>query len=98
MMRIRFRSRATEQIREADAWWREHRTHTELLRQELLRALSLLRETPHVGARDSHWPNVRRFYLRRVGYFIYNRIGDEYVDVLAFWHEARGASPRGRSS
>lgn len=97
-MRIRFRSRAAEQIREADAWWREHRSRTELLQQELRRALTFLRETPHAGAQASQWPHVRRFYLRRVGYFIYYRIGEEYVDVLAFWHEARGTSPRGGAS
>ena len=94
MMRLRLRHRAAEQIRQADAWWREHRTNTELLRREIGRALALLRETPHIGARDMQWPHVRRLYLRRVGYFIYYRSGDECVDVLAFWHEARGTSPR----
>jgi plasmid stabilization system protein ParE len=97
-MRIRIRRRAAEQIREADDWWRKHRSHAELLRQEIRRALTFLRETPRVAARDSQWPHVRRFYLRRVGYFIYYRIGDEYIDVLAFWHEARGTSPRSSSS
>lgn len=94
-MRLRLRKGAAEQIREADAWWREHRPRAELLRQEVGRALALLREVPHVGARDLQWLNVRRFYLRRVGYFIYYRIGDECIDVLAFWHEARGTPPPG---
>jgi hypothetical protein len=93
-MRIRFRRRAAEQLRQADAWWREHRSNGDLLRQEVSRALILLRRTPQVGAQDSQWPHVRRFYLRRVGYFIYYRTGHEHLDVLAFWHEARGTSPR----
>ena len=97
-MRIRIRKRAAEQIREADALWREHRSRTELLRQEIDRVLTLLGETPHLGARASQWPHIRRFYLRRVGYFIYYRIGEEHVDVLAFWHEARGTSPWGSVS
>ncbi len=92
-MKLRLSKRATEQIRAADAWWQENRGDSHLLREEVGRALALLRETPHIGARDSKWPQVRRWYLRRVRYFIYYRVEDSYVDVLAFWHDARGTSP-----
>ena len=48
---------------------------------------------PFIGARAKSEKGLRRFYLRRLRYFLYYRVSDDVVDVLAFWHEARGQSP-----
>jgi len=55
--------------------------------------LRLLPELPRIGPRDTRWPDVRRFYLPKVQHFIYYRVAEDTVDILAFQHDARGGAP-----
>ena len=65
--------RARDEIREAIAWWEANRPKApHALREDLRRALRLLREEPDIGTAvaDSDLPGVRRLYLDRVRYHI----------------------------
>ena len=37
---------------------------------------------------------LRRVNLARVRYYIYYRVSEGFLDVLAFWHTSRGGQPR----
>ena len=58
--------------------------------------LTVLSMQPGVGAPARHGrvKGLRRVTLTRVRYYIYYRVSDSFLDVLAFWHTGRGAQPR----
>jgi plasmid stabilization system protein ParE len=98
-LRLRILRRAARQISDAIVWWRSNRQaapHT--LEEDLREALELVRVQPLLGSR---WRNVRhhtvrRLYLDRVRYHLYYRLSADFsaIEVLAFWHSARGSAPR----
>ena len=53
-------------------------------------------EQPGIGTKIENPRNqeVRRLYLSRVRYFIYYRTNEQYLEVVAFWHESREQGPR----
>jgi plasmid stabilization system protein ParE len=65
------------------------------LRIELEQALALLVEHPHAGmrVRTPRPGEVRRFLLLRTQYFLYYRVREQQLEVLALWHASRGAGP-----
>ena len=63
--------------------------------EELDRILSLLAVQPEMGtpARLAVLSGVRRVSLSRIRYFVYYRVAEDTVQVLAFWHTSRGLGP-----
>ena len=74
---VRLSELAREQVREADTWWRGHRSKApNAIREELERASELIAFQPGIGtrARNFRLPGVRRFHLERIHYDIYYRV------------------------
>ncbi|MBV9493250.1 MAG: type II toxin-antitoxin system RelE/ParE family toxin [Acidobacteria bacterium] len=96
---VRITALAARQIREAQSWWSIHRTAApNAITQELERAFSLLASQPQVGGRAMNvsLPSVRRVFLPRVKYHVYDHVIDapeRVVEVVAFWHARRGDGP-----
>lgn len=89
---------ADGQVLQAALWWRANRPKSPgAVREEFARAIQVLAEQPHLGAkaRSERVPGARRFYLRRIRYYVYYRILEDahVVQVLAFWHASRGTQP-----
>lgn len=95
-LRVRIAARAARQIQQAAEWWAVNRPLApNALATDLNQAVMLLAEQPGIGApyAGGRLTGVRRLYLSRVGYFVYYRVNDECLDVLAFWHARREHPP-----
>lgn len=89
---------AERQIRDADAWWRVNRTAArEALQTELREALQKLLDNPLIGrlVAGDGLEDVRRLSLNATRYFLYYRIREQEITVLAVWHQSRGGPPPG---
>ena len=89
--------RAAAQIEEAATWWESNRPAAPgAIYEELERVLALLSDQPGVGARARNvkLAGVRRVHLSRIHYHLYYRVTTKAVEVLAFWHAARGSGPK----
>ena len=64
-MKLRLSERAAEQIRDADAWWREHRAEPEFMHNEVGQALALLRRMPYMANVD-HRPTLEVMWLYEI--------------------------------
>ena len=89
---------AKAQIHAAEEWWRFNRPKApNAIREELERAASIVSVQPEVGARATNVSlvGVRRLHLARIRYYLYYCLGTdpERIEILAFWHESRGAHP-----
>lgn len=62
---------------------------------DLKATLDILREQPDVGSEveDASAAGVRRFYLDRIGYWVYYRVRRRQLEALSLWHASRGAGP-----
>ena len=85
-------------IRQAETWWRDHRSAApNAVRHELERAFTLISAQPRIGSRATSvkLPGVRRIYLPTIKYFLYYHVvgSPEYVEVVALWHKSRGEGP-----
>jgi plasmid stabilization system protein ParE len=95
-LRIEITGNAQTQIEVAAAWWAENRPAApDAIREELDSILALLCVQPEIGirARRATLPGVRRVTLSRIHYYLYYRIADDALQVLAFWHTSRGLGP-----
>lgn len=95
-LRIEITEKAQTQISVASAWWAENRPAAPgAIREELDRILGLLRVQPEIGtiARRPTLSGVRRVTLSRIRYYVYYRVADDTLQVLAFWHTSRGSGP-----
>ncbi len=95
---IRIAASAAQAIEEAADWWAANRPKAPgAFVEELERALILVAAHPSVGAqaRNVKLAGARRIQLVRIHYHLYYRVtsSPEMVEVLAFWHTSRGASP-----
>ncbi|MBA2689651.1 MAG: type II toxin-antitoxin system RelE/ParE family toxin [Burkholderiales bacterium] len=94
---IRVSPRAAAQIEAAAAWWQEHRPFAPgAIHDDIARVLALLSAQPGVGtpARGVKVPGARRLILSRVRYYIYYRVSEGVLEILAFWHMSRSQEPR----
>lgn len=87
--RLRFQARATDEIVEADRWWRAHRDSSTLFVDEVTEALQLLAAVPSIGTPSAVLVGVRRFLLRKTQYHLFYRVHEEELEVLALWHAVR---------
>jgi len=62
---------------------------------DLQAALDLLLVQPDSGSRvmQASSPEVRRFYLDRIRYWVYYRVQGNRFEVLSVWHANRGEGP-----
>jgi plasmid stabilization system protein ParE len=97
-LHIEVSDRANAQIDAAERWWRLNRPRApNAIREELERASLLIAAQSNIGAkaRNVTLPGVRRLRLARVRYYVYYRLLSDpaRIEILAFWHESRGAQP-----
>lgn len=95
-MKVRVTRRAQAHIDRAAQWWDQNRPLApKALDEALAEAFSLLGAEPGIGARalNVRTEGVRRVHLTRVHYYLYYRVRNNQVEVLAFWHTSRGAGP-----
>ena len=96
-LRIEITDEAQKQISIASAWWSENRPAApDAIREELDRILGLLCIQREIGtiARRATLTGVRRVTLSRIRYYVYYRVVDDALQVLAFWHTSRDLGPR----
>lgn len=57
--------------------------------------LGLLCVQPALGIRTrrTELPGVRRVTLSRIRYYLYYRVTEDALQVLALWHTSRGQEP-----
>jgi plasmid stabilization system protein ParE len=95
-LRYLIKARAQREITRAAQWWAENRPAAPgAIRLELEQALALLVEHPGAGmrVRMPRSGDVRRFLLLRTQYFVYYRVHEQQLEVLALWHASRGSEP-----
>ena len=96
-LRVKISARAASQVRRAAEWWLENRASAPgAIGKDVGESIALLTEQPGIGSKYSgaRTSGVRRLYLGRIGYFLYYRVSDDALEVLAFWHGRRGRQPK----
>jgi plasmid stabilization system protein ParE len=88
---------ADAQIEAADTWWREHRpSATDLFANELSQAFALIAAMPTSAPRfaHAHVRGLRRLFMAKTKYHVYDVYGGTGAVVLAVWSSRRGEGPR----
>lgn len=83
-------------MQEAGFWWAANRSLVPgLLAAEIRDAVAVIVEQPRIWPRvlGTNRPEVRRYHLRRVHYFLYYSFQPGTIEIPAFWHTARGSAP-----
>lgn len=96
-LRVRISARAATQTRRAAEWWQRNRPAAPgAVARDIGESGALLAEQPGIGAKyeGARTQGVRRLFLGRIGYFLYYRVSDEILEVLALWHASREHQPR----
>ena len=96
-LRIEITDDARTHIAAAVAWWAENRPAAPgAILEDLDRILGLLSVQPAMGtrARRAKLSGVRRIALLRIRYYVYYRVSEDALQVLALWHTSRGKGPR----
>jgi plasmid stabilization system protein ParE len=78
------------------AWWLVNRQSAPgLLTTELDETLMRILSSPTIGeiVRSTRLSSVRRRLMRRTRYYVYYRMLDDDIEVVAFWHASRGTPP-----
>jgi plasmid stabilization system protein ParE len=94
---VRIKPRAEREIEAAAEWWAKNRPAAAgAVLADVQGALSLIAVEPGIGSKVmTPRPDVvRRLYLQRIRYFLYYRVNGNVLEVVSFWHERRGRSPR----
>jgi plasmid stabilization system protein ParE len=91
-------NRAIQQLREIDAWWRDHRPDAAtLVADEFERCLTLLESTPELGSRFQRTSvvGVRRIVMKKtkhVVYYVHDSV-HALVYVIAIWGMPKDGYP-----
>ncbi len=88
--------RAAVEIERVVKWWAENRPAAPgAVRKDLKAALDILLEQPDIGSRieEASSPDVRRFHVDRIRYWVYYRVRDNRLEVVSVWHSSRGSGP-----
>jgi plasmid stabilization system protein ParE len=81
----------------ASRWWRQNRDKAPTaFDDDMDEALALLRTNPFIGQRvRSGRRAVRRYWLERIGHFIYySEPIDDLIEISSIWHASRGSRPK----
>lgn len=90
-------ARAAAQIRKGAEWRQENRPSAPgTIAHDLEQSLALLAEQPGIGSNytGARTGLVRRLYMGRVDYFLYDRSKSDTLEIQAFWHARRGRQRR----
>jgi len=96
MLPIKVTPVADAHIQKAASWWLANREKApEAFREELERGFALISQQPDAGAKATNvrLKDVRRIHLSRIRYFLYYRVKEGRVEVLALWHSSRLKGP-----
>ena len=96
MLPIKVTHVADGHIQRASSWWLANRDKApHAFKEELERGFALISQRPDVGAVATNvkLKDVRRIHLTRVRYYLYYRVKEDRVEVLALWHSSRRRSP-----
>lgn len=96
-LHIRITPRAAGQIERAARWWRKHRDKApSAFHDDLEEAFSVIGSNPQIGEPvAARRRNIRRYWLNRIGYFLYYSEPEEDTIVIhTLWHASRGPRPR----
>ena len=88
--------RAAREFERVVAWWAANRPAAPgAVRQDLEAAVNVLLVQPEIGARvsEASSPDVRRFHLDRIRYWVYYRVRSNRLELLSVWHSSRGTGP-----
>jgi plasmid stabilization system protein ParE len=95
-LELRITRRAAADIERIAQWWQDHRPAAPgAVDADLQTALKLLLLQPGMGTAvvQAKSPGVRRFHLDRIRYYVYFRVSQNRLEVLAVWHSSRGSNP-----
>ena len=93
---VRIARRAAFEIERAARWWVENRPAAlDAFRADLKGAFTLLARQPGVGVKvgNTRLSGVRQLHLGRIRYFVYYRVRNDELVVLAVWNSNRGKGP-----
>jgi plasmid stabilization system protein ParE len=88
--------RAAAEIARHAEWWSKNRlAATGAIRKDLRAAFRVLKEHPGMGGvvEEASQPDIRRFFVDRIQYWVYYRVRGERLEILSVWHSARGQGP-----
>ena len=88
--------RAAAEIERIVKWWAENRPAAPgAVRKDLKAALDILLERPDIGSKveEASSPDVRRFHVDRIRYWVYYRVRGKRLEVVSVWHSSRGSGP-----
>jgi plasmid stabilization system protein ParE len=88
---------AERQLIAAQAWWRRNRDKAPgAFDADMQSALLHLSENLSISTAYRHAcrPNIRRYLIERIRYYIYFRVVEDKIQVLRIWHASR-RPPRG---
>lgn len=91
------KARARREIERLAGWWSENRTAAPgAVRQDLESALFIIVRHPGLGQKvETHRPvQIRRYLLERTRHWLYFRVKNGVLEVLAVWATHRGAGPK----
>jgi plasmid stabilization system protein ParE len=91
-------AKAAQQLREIDAWWRDHRPDAvTLVADEFERCVELLENTPGLGApfRKTSVFGVRRLVMKKTKHLVYyvHDSVHSVVYIIAVWGMPKEGSP-----
>jgi plasmid stabilization system protein ParE len=95
-LRVKISARAANHVRKAAEWWAQNRPAAPgAVGADFGETVALLAEQPGIGAKyeGARAPGVRRLFLGRIRYFIYYKVEDSTLHVLALWHASREHPP-----
>lgn len=88
--------RAAREVERVVEWWAANRPAAAgAVRQDLEAAVNVLLVRPDIGVRvrEASSPDVRRFHLDRIRYWVYYRVRSNRLEILSVWHSSRGSGP-----
>ena len=88
--------RAAREIDRIAGWWATNRpAATGAVSKDLEAAFAILVEQPGTGTEVAQVssPDVRRFHIDRIRYWVYYRVRGQRLEVVSVWHSSRGTDP-----
>ena len=93
---VKVKPRARREINAAAEWWSQNRLSAPgAVAADLKEALELLVQFPGIGTKveNARDPETRRWWLNRVGHYVYYRPRGRFLEVVAFWGGGREHDP-----
>ncbi|HZO26306.1 MAG TPA: type II toxin-antitoxin system RelE/ParE family toxin [Chloroflexota bacterium] len=78
------------------AWWAANRPAApDAVSVAIDREVERIQNHPGIGAPVSRTrlTGVRRVHLKRIHYYLYYRVEQDDIEILALWHTSRGTGP-----